>query len=81
MQRTLFLCALVSVLSVLFITVFIFAEGLPVFRGVRPLDFIFGTRWQPWRPRSTGLRDPEPRAKTGEGAAVDGKVGGPSVRR
>jgi len=47
MQRALFLCALVSVLSVIFITVFIFSQGLPVFRGVTPGEFLFGTRWQP----------------------------------
>ncbi len=47
MQRALSLCALVSVLSVLFITVFIFQQGLPVFRSVGLSDFILGTRWQP----------------------------------
>ncbi len=40
-------CAFVSVLSVLFITVFIFLEGLPLFRVTGVLDFVFGTVWEP----------------------------------
>jgi phosphate transport system permease protein len=38
---------MVSVLSVLFITVFIFAEGLPVFKSVPITKFLLGTNWQP----------------------------------
>jgi len=39
--------ALLSVISVLFITVFIFREGLPLFGKVSPLEFLFSGRWAP----------------------------------
>ena len=47
MERVLLVCALASILSVLFITVFVFAEGLPLFRSVSVREFLFGTNWQP----------------------------------
>ncbi len=46
-EKVLLVCALVSILSVLFITVFVFMEGLPLFRKVPVGEFLFGTNWQP----------------------------------
>jgi phosphate transport system permease protein len=40
-------CASTSVLAVLFITYFIFSEGLPLFATVNPLEFITSTYWEP----------------------------------
>lgn len=42
-----FFCAFCSVLSVVFITAFIMSEGLPLFRFVNPVEFLFGTTWSP----------------------------------
>ena len=39
--------ALVSVLAVLVITVFLFRSGLPLFRKVTVLEFLFSTDWSP----------------------------------
>lgn len=46
-EIVLLLCALVSVVSVLFISFFIFQRGLPLFRSVSVIDFLFGTDWAP----------------------------------
>ncbi|MDC7225756.1 MAG: phosphate ABC transporter permease subunit PstC [Spirochaetales bacterium] len=46
-EIVLLICALVSVISVLFISVFIFGEGLPLFKAVSVGDFLFGTDWAP----------------------------------
>ncbi|MBI9106302.1 MAG: phosphate ABC transporter permease subunit PstC [Spirochaetales bacterium] len=43
----LLLCALVSVISVLFISFFIFQKGLPLFRTVTIAEFLLGTNWSP----------------------------------
>jgi phosphate transport system permease protein len=47
MERMLLSCALLSILSVLFITAFVFQQGLPIFRTVPVGAFLFGTNWQP----------------------------------
>lgn len=39
--------ALVSVLAVLFITIFLFRSGLPLFRKVSVLEFLFSSTWSP----------------------------------
>jgi len=39
--------ALVSVLAVLFITIFLFRSGLPLFKKVNVLEFLFSTNWSP----------------------------------
>lgn len=39
--------ALLSIISVLFITFFIFRSGLPLFRVVSIPDFLFGSLWEP----------------------------------
>ena len=47
MEKILFFSALLSVVSVIFITVFIFKEGLPLFKSVSPLEFLFSSHWGP----------------------------------
>ncbi|MDA3850055.1 MAG: phosphate ABC transporter permease subunit PstC [Spirochaetaceae bacterium] len=39
--------ALLSIISVIFMTLFIFAEGMPLFSRVKVVDFLFGTNWDP----------------------------------
>jgi len=46
-EKLLLACALVSVLSVVFITIFIFQKGAPLFRSVGVPDFLFGLEWEP----------------------------------
>lgn len=46
-ETALFGAALVSVLAVLFITIFLFKSGLPLFRKVSVLEFLFSTDWSP----------------------------------
>lgn len=46
-EMVLLVCAMVSVVSVLFISFFIFQRGLPLFKAVGVGDFLFGTDWAP----------------------------------
>ena len=46
-ETVLLICALVSVISVLFISFFIFQRGLPLFKSVGIGEFLFGTDWYP----------------------------------
>jgi len=46
-EKILLFCASVSVLAVIFITVFIFQRGLPLFRNVSLWEFLFSTYWLP----------------------------------
>lgn len=46
-EIVLLLCALISVISVLFISFFIFRRGLPLFKTVSPAEFLLGTDWSP----------------------------------
>ncbi|ADK80828.1 phosphate ABC transporter permease subunit PstC [Sediminispirochaeta smaragdinae] len=46
-EAILFIFASISVLSVIFITLFILAEGLPLFKSVSLTDFLFSTDWSP----------------------------------
>ncbi len=46
-EKVLFACAFLSVAAVLFITVFLFQRGIPLFRKVSVLEFLFSTRWEP----------------------------------
>jgi len=46
-ETVLFLCAFISTLSVFFIMIFIFREGLPLFKNVNLFDFLFGRVWAP----------------------------------
>jgi phosphate transport system permease protein len=55
-RGVLFACALISILTTAGIIWTLAAESLSFFATVRPLDFIFGTRWAPLlEPRSYGL--------------------------
>jgi phosphate transport system permease protein len=47
----LFVCAFLSILTVVFITIFLFQRGLPLFRKVPILEFLFSTRWEPTAPQ------------------------------
>lgn len=40
-------CALVSILTVVFITIFLFQRGLPLFSKTSILEFLFSTNWEP----------------------------------
>jgi phosphate transport system permease protein len=46
-EGLLFACALVSILTVLFITVFLFERGLPLFSKTSVIGFLFSTNWEP----------------------------------
>jgi len=46
-EKSFFLCAMVSVLTIIFITIFIFRTGLPLFEEVSITEFLFSTRWSP----------------------------------
>ena len=46
-EKVLLISAMLSVVSVLFITIFIFEEGLPLFAKVSPLGFLFSSTWAP----------------------------------
>lgn len=46
-EGLLFACALLSILTVLFITIFLFQRGLPLFAKVSLPDFLFSTDWEP----------------------------------
>ena len=46
-EGVLLLCAFVSVLTIIFITVFIFVKGVPLFEHVSLKEFLFSTEWMP----------------------------------
>jgi len=46
-ESLLFVCAFISVLTVLFITIFLFQSGLPLFSKISVWEFLFSTRWEP----------------------------------
>jgi len=46
-ERLLFVCAMVSILTIVFITIFIFMTGLPLFEEVSVTEFLFSDRWRP----------------------------------
>lgn len=46
-EKLFLLTALVSILAVLLICVFLFANGLPAIKEIGVVDFLFGMRWQP----------------------------------
>ena len=47
MQFLFFSCALVSVLTTIGILIGLAVQSVPVFQDVNPIDFLFGTTWQP----------------------------------
>jgi phosphate transport system permease protein len=46
-RLTLLACACTSVIAVIFITFFIFEEGVPLFAKISPLEFITSAHWEP----------------------------------
>ena len=46
-EGLLFACALLSVLTVVFITIFLFERGLPLFKKTSVIEFLFSTQWEP----------------------------------
>lgn len=46
-EAVLFACALLSILTVLFITIFLFQRGLPLFKKISILEFLFSSNWEP----------------------------------
>lgn len=46
-EKILAACAFLSVAAVLFITVFLFQRGLPLFENTSVFEFLFSTRWEP----------------------------------
>lgn len=46
-ENTFLACAFLSIISVIFITFFIFRSGLPLFAKVPLFDFLFGSVWEP----------------------------------
>lgn len=46
-ELVLLISALISVISVIFMTIFIFKEGIPLFKVISPLEFLFGSTWDP----------------------------------
>ncbi|WP_028975296.1 phosphate ABC transporter permease subunit PstC [Spirochaeta cellobiosiphila] len=46
-EKILLISAFISIISVVFITVFILKEGLPLFTQVSPLTFLFSSDWAP----------------------------------
>ena len=46
-EKLIIVCAIVSTISVVLITVFIFQSGLPILSSYGVIDFIFGSTWSP----------------------------------
>jgi phosphate transport system permease protein len=46
-EGILFFCALLSILTVVFITIFLFQRGLPLFAKTSIVEFLFSTNWEP----------------------------------
>ena len=46
-ETLLFACALLSILTVVFITIFLFQRGLPLFNKTSVIEFLFSTNWEP----------------------------------
>ena len=47
MQAVFFIVACASILAVILICVFLFANGLPAIGKIGPMEFLLGTRWKP----------------------------------
>jgi len=54
LERTFLACALISIMSVILMTVFIFHQGIPLFSAVSVSDFLFSTDWNPSRTPNPG---------------------------
>ena len=50
------LCACMSIVAVVLICVFLFANGIPAMKEIGFVDFLFGTKWAPKNePASYGI--------------------------
>lgn len=47
MEKVFLVCALISILSVLLICAFLFANGIPAIKKIGVLSFLTGTKWKP----------------------------------
>ena len=54
LEKTFLASALIATASVVLMTAFIFARGLPLFAQVSPVDFLFSTDWNPSREGNPG---------------------------
>ena len=55
-QNLFFFFSMISIMILLLIVLFLFKEGLPIFRDVSVKDFLFGTEWYPtYDPPSYGI--------------------------
>ncbi len=54
-EKLLFVCAMVSILTIIFITIFIFSAGLPLFEEVSVTEFLFSDRWRPTDDQNPGF--------------------------
>lgn len=54
-EKLLFVCAMVSILTIIFITIFIFSTGLPLFEEVSVTEFLFSDRWRPTDDQNPGF--------------------------
>jgi phosphate transport system permease protein len=46
-ESVLLICACVSVLAIIFITIFIFVKGMPLFQDISLKDFLLNAKWNP----------------------------------
>jgi phosphate transport system permease protein len=54
LERVFLASALISIISVVLMTIFIFAQGLPLFGKISVADFLFSTDWNPSRAGNPG---------------------------
>src|SRR3989338_4929325 len=55
MGQVFFLCAFIAVVSLLLITVYVFYNGLQLFKVVHLSDFLFGDAWEPVTQKLFGI--------------------------
>jgi len=54
-EKLLFMCAMVSILTIIFISIFIFMAGIPLFEEVSIIEFLFSDRWRPTDNQNPGF--------------------------
>ena len=58
MNLLFFVCGLIAVVFVLFISIYLIVSGLPAIREIGLVDFLFGTEWASALPPSTAPPGP-----------------------
>lgn len=53
-EKLLFICGFFSVAGVMFIILFVLGKGLPLFKVINPLQFLFSSDWAPTRADNPG---------------------------